>query len=132
MDTHTLLFSAARVWPDLLDTSLLGAFFLAALGAPLTGYVLMTLDYRKYLRSLRRALVVVGLYRRGQPEWVLRASPPCMRALGLPARATRTEVLTAYRNLVKKIHPDLGGSQREFLRLQKHLEEALELTSDGP
>lgn len=131
MDTYLLQQSTAGVWPDLLDTAVVGAFLLAIVGAPLAGYVLMTLDYRKYLRSLRRALVLVGVYRTRQPEWVLRASPPCMQALGLPARATRAEVLAAYRNRVKKIHPDLGGSQREFLRLQKHLEEALEIASDA-
>lgn len=85
----------------------------------------MGLDYRAYLRSLRRAIAVVKQYQLALPEWARRDRPPCLQELGLGTNCTREEVYTAYRQRVKQVHPDLGGSERDFQRLQRRLAEAL-------
>jgi curved DNA-binding protein CbpA len=43
---------------------------------------------------------------------------------------TQADVLAAYRRKVKSLHPDLGGDQREFLRLQAHFEQAMALVAE--
>lgn len=89
------------------------------------GYVCMVLDFRAYLRSLRRALVLVTGYRAELPGWMRKHTPRCILALGLVLPCTAEDVLAAYRRKVKKLHPDRGGDRREFLRLQVHFEEAM-------
>jgi hypothetical protein len=122
---------AQRPWPDLVDSTGLVVIGLLAFGLPLVGYVLLYLDYRAYLRSLRRALVLVRGYALQLPDWARRDSPPCLTALGLSLPCTREEVLGAYRERVKRMHPDAGGSQRDFANLQRHFEEAMRLTESG-
>lgn len=119
----------ASDWPDPFDRVALVWCAAITIGAPAAGYVLLYLDYRAYLRSLRRALVVVRGYATALPDWARREQPPCLTALGLSQGCTREEVLAAYREKVKRLHPDLGGSRREFARLQEHFEQALELTA---
>ncbi|TWT42671.1 J domain-containing protein [Botrimarina hoheduenensis] len=111
--------------PNALDALAIAWFLLLALGLPLAGWALMGLDYRAYLRSLRRALTVVKSYQQGLPAWALRGRPRCLVALDLPPGCTREEVLAAYRRCVKQVHPDRGGSEREFQQLQQWLTEAL-------
>ncbi|MEM6330836.1 MAG: hypothetical protein AAF790_11360 [Planctomycetota bacterium] len=117
--------------PDSID--LLAWAFVAAvlLGGPLLGYVFMVLDYRAYLRSLRRAIAVVRGYVTTQPAWVRRAAPPCLEALGLAMPCTREDVLAAYRERVKTMHPDAGGTRAQFARLQRHFEQAMSLVDPG-
>jgi hypothetical protein len=127
----SLAFAAllARVWPDHVDWTMLVAFLALAFGLPLLGYVCMALDFRAYLRSLRRALVLVTHYCPELPEWVRKTSPPCILALGLTMPCTADDVLAAYRRKVKELHPDRGGNRRDFLRLQAHFEQAMALVS---
>lgn len=54
-------------------------------------------------------------------------SPDCLTRLGLALPCTIAEVKAAYRNRVKQVHPDQGGSHEEFLALQTAYEEALRL-----
>ena len=115
-------------WPDGIDTFALVLFAGVAFGLPLAGYWLMVLDFRRYLRSLRRALVVVArLATPATPYWAWRDEPPCLLALELRLPCTEDEVLTAYRKRVKDLHPDRGGDLRQFLQLQRHFEQALHL-----
>ena len=72
-------------------------FGVLALGLPLAGWVFMGLDYRAYLRSLRRAIAVVKQYKLALPEWARRDRPPCLQELGLAPNCTRDEVFAAYR-----------------------------------
>lgn len=118
-------------WPDALDWLGLSALFALLVVAPAVGYVLVYLDYRAYLRSLRRALVIVRGYATSMPAWVIRDSPPCLAALGLSRGCTREDVLAAYRAKVKHMHPDAGGSRTEFARLQQHFEDAMALIEAG-
>jgi hypothetical protein len=124
--TFTLL---ARVWPDHFDWTILLGYLALAFGLPLLGYVCMALDFRAYLRSLRRAMVLVSNYRPELPEWIRKNTPRCILALGLTMPCTTDDVLAAYRRKVKELHPDRGGSRREFLRLQAHFEQAIEFVS---
>ena len=119
----------AHVWPDHVDSTILLGYAAVAFGLPLLGYVCMVLDFRAYLRSLRRALVLVSHYRPELPEWVRKNTPRCLLALGLTMPCTADDVLVAYRRKVKQLHPDRGGDRREFLRLQAHFEQAIEFVS---
>jgi hypothetical protein len=119
----------AGSWPDAVDAGALALFVAAAIGLPGLGYAFMVVDFRRYLRSLRRALVVVAAAatRRGTPYWATRDRPPCLEALDLALPCTEEQVMTAYRRRVKELHPDHGGDLQQFLRLQKHFEQALHL-----
>jgi hypothetical protein len=121
---------AIRHWPDGIDGSVTAAYLALAFGLAAAGYVCMVLDIRAYLRSLRRALVLISHYRPELPEWVRRDTPQCILALGLTLPCTTDDVLAAYRRKVKRLHPDRGGDRREFLRLQAHFEQALALVAD--
>jgi hypothetical protein len=95
---------------------------------PALGYFFMVLDYRAYLRSLRRALMVVTSgyrYSTALPDWVRKNTPRCILALGLTMPCTEEQILAAYRRKVKELHPDRGGDRRKFLRLQAHFEQAM-------
>lgn len=114
-------------WPDPVDLVAMAVVAGVLLGLPLLGYVCMAVDFRRYLRSLRRALVVVVRAAPNVPYWTLRDRPPCLEALSLAYPCTEQDVAEAYRREVKRLHPDLGGDLQEFLRLQKHFEQALHL-----
>lgn len=115
---------------DTIDA--LATLWVAALllGVPLLGWAAMVVDYRAYLRSLRRALVAVRRYSLEAPLWALRDRPQCLQELGLAPGCTREEVMAAYRRRVKEVHPDHGGDRRRFDQLQRHLKEALRLIEE--
>lgn len=132
--TPTALLAASPAirsgsWPDAVDAGALALFAAIAIGLPGLGYAFMALDIRRYLRSLRRALVVVtaAATRRSTPYWAMRDRPPCLEALDLTLPCTEEQVMAAYRRRVKELHPDHGGDLQKFLRLQKHFEQALHL-----
>ena len=117
----------AKSWPDGLDATITLAYLALAIGVPLLGNVLLALDYHAYLRSLRRALVVVARALPTTPFWAQCERPPCLAALELHRPITESDVISAYRRRVKQLHPDRGGDLRKFLQLQKHFEQALKL-----
>jgi hypothetical protein len=122
------IFIIAGSWPDGFDWLAISGFVLAAFGLPLAGYAAMTQDIRRYLRSLRRALVAVSRVATPlTPYWTMLDRPPCLRELGLDHACTEEQVLAAYRERVKALHPDRGGDLRQFLRLQRHFEQAMHL-----
>jgi hypothetical protein len=119
--------AASPQWPDGIDASLTVTVLAVMFGIPLLGYVAMVIDFRRYLRSLRRALVVVSQAMPVVPYWALIQRPACLRALGLELPITEEDVLAAYREQAKTMHPDRGGDLQEFLRLQKHFEQAMHI-----
>jgi hypothetical protein len=129
----TMYFDAAlladditpRPWPDGVDSVVILWYLAAAFGIPALGYVFMVLDYRAYLRSLRRAIMVVSGYRGDLPEWIRKTTPRCILALDLVMPCTAEDVLAAYRRKVKLLHPDRGGDRKKFLQLQAHFEQAM-------
>jgi hypothetical protein len=112
-------------WPDGVDWSAIALYLCVLVGLPVLGYVCMVLDFRAYLRSLRRALVVVHRALPIVPAWARQDTPGCLIALGLSLPCSREEVLSAYRHRVKSLHPDRGGDRAKFLRLQRQFELAL-------
>lgn len=123
-----LLAEGAKPWPDAVDLAALVTFFAIAFGVPAFGYVLMAIDVRRYLRSLRRALVVLTRsVTPNSPYWARRDRPPCLETLDLALPCTEEQVLAAYRRKVKEMHPDKGGSLHKFLQLQRHFEQAMYL-----
>jgi hypothetical protein len=119
--------TATATWPDGIDLALTAIYVGLILGVPALGYVLMYLDFRRYLRSLRRALVLVTGIRYDTPYWALRARPDCLKSLGLDLPCTEADVVAAYRERAKSQHPDRGGEKAQFLKLQRHYEQALAL-----
>jgi hypothetical protein len=126
------LLIAVRNWPDELDASITLGYLAIVIGIPVAGYLFLALDVRAYLRSFRRALVVVRNFLPDLPEWVRKDTPRCLLALGLTLPCTPEDVLSAYRNKVKKLHPDRGGDRKAFLLLQQHFEQALRFLEDRP
>ena len=127
---HLLMLVASsytKNWPDGMDATITAFYLALVFGVPLAGYVLMALDFRAYLRSLRRTLAVVADWVPATPYWALRERPPCLITLDLFPPITEAEVMVAYRERVKQLHPDRGGDLRKFLQLQRHFEQALNL-----
>jgi hypothetical protein len=122
----------APPWPDGIDASLTVVCLVVMLGVPFLGYVLMVIDFRRWLRSLRRALMVVQQYVWDVPYWAHSQSPACLQALELELPCTEEDVLAAYREMAKTLHPDRGGDLQQFLRLQKHFEHAMKLVRGEP
>lgn len=48
-----------------------------------------------------------------------RTAPKCLKELGLTAGATVDEVENAFARLVRRCHPDRGGSVDEFVRVRR-------------
>ncbi|HEX3724943.1 MAG TPA: hypothetical protein VHV08_01820 [Pirellulales bacterium] len=119
--------SATHPWPDALDVVATGIFLLVVVVVPAIGYVFMVVDFRAYLRTLRRGLVHVGHYMSHIPPWARRETPPALAAFGLRLPCTEEELKRAYRKRVKRLHPDHGGDERRFLIAQAQFEEALVL-----
>jgi hypothetical protein len=123
--------AVVQSWPDAVDLAGILFYVLVAFGLPALGYVFMVIDFRRYLRSLRRALLVVAnVAARATPYWAVRESQnqlPCFQALEVTFPCSEDEVLAAYRRRVKQLHPDHGGDLQQFLRLQKHFEQAMHL-----
>lgn len=121
----------STTWPDGIDRSVVVFYLCIAIGLPVLGYVCMVLDFRAYLRSLRRALVVVHRALPIVPSWARQDTPGCLIALGLSLPSSREAVLAAYRQRVKLLHPDRGGDREQFLRLQRQFEMALAFVDDS-
>ena len=100
------------------------------LGVPAVGYVILVLDVRAYLRSLRRYLVRLGSVYPDTPAWAAPAIPTCLAEFGLQLPCSEEELKAAYRERVKRSHPDRGGDRRRFLKLQQHFEQALALVRE--
>jgi hypothetical protein len=87
----------------------------------------MALDVRRHLRSLRRGLILAAHSVHGIPLWARFHTPRSIAALGLSMPCSEADLKRAYRDRVKRLHPDHGGDQRRFLLLQAHFEEALSI-----
>ena len=111
--------------PDQIDATATLIFLTAIVMLPTLGYYFMALDFRAYLRSLRRALIRVTSRFSEMPDWVRPYTPRCITTFGLSMPCTEAELLDAYRRRAKLLHPDRGGDQRQFLRFQAHFEEAV-------
>lgn len=79
-------------------------------------------------RAVEQGIFTLDMLLAGVPA--LPAAEPleaCFAALGFDKRPTSAEeVKKAYRAAAKFVHPDAGGTQEWFLRLQKHYQECLE------
>lgn len=112
-------------WPNAVDLAATITFLLLLVVVPAVGYVFIALDFRAYLRSLQRGLILAARVFGGIPDWARHHTPRSVAALGLIMPCTEDELKRAYRERVKHLHPDHGGDQRRFLLLQAHFEEAL-------
>ena len=126
-----MILLLADQWPSSAADFLLLALYLGLfIGVPVVGYVLLAVDIKAYYRRLRHALVVVSNYTVQVPAWVAREAkrrqrvPRCLAAFGLELPCSEADLLHAYRQKVKTMHPDLGGSRTGFLQLQRDFEEA--------
>ena len=129
----------SQAWPNTVDAVVTIAFLAAVVLLPAAGYVFMVLDLRAYLRALRRGLAVIsrGFAFAEVPQWARHETPRAVAALGLQMPCSEDDLKRAYRDRVKRLHPDLGGDQRLFRLLQANFEEALSLvraasSAEGP
>ncbi len=127
----TMVPAIPHHWPTPLDSAATAAFLAVVVLLPAIGYGFMLLDFRAYLRSLRRGLIRASQYVAGIPDWARGDTPRAIAALGLRLPCTEDDLKRAYRQQVKRLHPDHGGDPRRFLLLQAHFEEALALVG-GP
>jgi len=116
--------ASAHVWPDPLDAVAVIAFFAAVIVLPAMGYVFAVVDFRRYLRSLRRAISTIVYRDNGTPDWDRPKVPRCVAVFGLDWPCSEDALTQAYRQKVKRLHPDRGGDERKFLMLQHYFEEA--------
>jgi hypothetical protein len=119
-----LRFIPSSPWPNSFDLVVTCLFLAIVVIVPAVGYVFMVLDFRAYLRSLGRGLILMVRSIYEIPEWARRETPPAIAALGLRLPCSQEDLNRAYRKRVKRLHPDHGGDQRRFLQLQAHFEEA--------
>ena len=120
-----------HTWPDEIDAAVTLAYLAIVVAVPAIGYAVMALDIRAYLRSLRRALVIARSYLLDLPDWARKDTPRCLLALDLTLPCSTDDVLAAYREKVKTLHPDCGGERKAFLQLQQHFEQALQVVDAG-
>lgn len=117
-----------RAWPIGIDWFITLGYLVVIFGLPILGYCILVMDFRRYLRSLRRAMVFVAdSVQATVPAWAAREKPGCLTVFDLRLPCTEEDVMAAYREKVKDLHPDRGGNLQDFLRLQKQLEQALHL-----
>jgi len=116
---------SSDAWPNSIDLFAILAFLTAVVVLPAVGYVFMVLDFRAYLKTLKRGLVLASRAFTGIPGWARQDTPRAVAALGLKMPCTEEDLKSAYRQKVKLLHPDHGGDQRRFLLLQSQFEEAL-------
>ena len=124
MSVSLIHLLATDAWPDSLDSLTVAMFLVAVVVVPALGYVFMLLDFRAYLRSLRRALVRVVYYVPELPQWAQHETPRCVAAFGLRLPCSEEELKRAYLSQVKELHPDRGGDRQRFMILQGHFEAA--------
>lgn len=115
---------------DPLDSTVIAIFLAVVVLVPLAGYVFMVLDFRAYLRSLRRVVIVATQTFTSLPGWAKVYTPRPIAALGLRMPCTEEDLKRAYRQKVKELHPDRGGDQRRFMILQAQFEEALAIIAE--
>jgi len=120
-----MLLAQQHYWPTPIDLLTIALFAVGLLLVVVFGFTFMALDVRRWMRSFRRGLVIVTNYLPGIPRWARTQTPRCLIALGLRLPCKEFDVLRAYREKVKKLHPDRGGDNTRFLRLQENFEQAL-------
>ncbi|HTQ40914.1 MAG TPA: J domain-containing protein [Pirellulales bacterium] len=119
-------FAAHHHWPDALDLATTCLLLGGILALTLSGHVLFVLDVRAWLRTFRRALIVVTDHLPNFPRWVRLQTPRCLAAMGLKLPCNEEQLMRTYRQKVKQLHPDCGGDRKRFMRLQANFEEALQ------
>lgn len=117
-------------WPDSLDALALVGFVALAIALPILGYIFAYVDFRRYLRSLRRAISTIVYRDMGTPEWARPKVPRCVAVFGLDWPCSEDELTKSYRHKIKTLHPDRGGDERRFRMLQGYFEEALRLVRE--
>jgi len=59
------------------------------------------------------------------------STPPCITALGLSLPCTVEDVKSAWRQLVKESHPDVGGDASRFIELKDHYNSAIKFFGEN-
>src|SRR5580698_5225985 len=97
--------TAPHAWPATpLDAAVLVAFISVAIALPVLGYVFAYVDFRRYLRSLRRAISTIVYRDMGTPDWARPKIPRCIAVFGLDWPCSEEELTHCYRRKIKTLH----------------------------
>lgn len=116
--------AAGHSWPDWIDITILAVAGLGVLIALLLGLGYWFTDFRVWLKACSRKLILVRDYLPQIPLWARHKTPRSLRVFGLKLPCDEQDLLQAYRQMVKGIHPDHGGDLETFMKLQSDFEEA--------
>ena len=100
-----MLFAEKHFWPDSLDLAVTFLLLGAMIALTVSGHVLMVLDIRAWLRSLRRALIVVTDHLPHFPRWSRHQTPRCLAAMGLKLPCNQEQLLRGLSPRSKKTPP---------------------------
>lgn len=116
--------SSSHTWPDAIDVSILVVLGIVVLAAFIFGFGFWFVDLRAWLRACGRGLILVRDYLPQIPLWARHKTPRSLRVFGLKLPCDEQDLLQAYRQMVKGIHPDHGGDLETFMQLQTEFEQA--------
>jgi len=116
--------AAGHSWPDGIDLTILIVLGVVVLAALFFGLGYWFADFRGWLKACGRKLILVRDYLPQIPRWARHKTPRSLRVFGLKLPCDEQDLLQAYRQMVKGIHPDHGGDLDTFMKLQVDFEDA--------
>lgn len=110
--------------PDTFDWVVTIGFVVFVSLAIIAGIFFSLVDLQACYRAWRKVLIVMRDYLPSIPRWAKHRTPHCLLVFNLKLPCTQTQLLQAYRQLVKTMHPDVGGDLQQFMKLQSEFEQA--------
>lgn len=81
--------------------------------------------YRDFFERMNEEANRERFHRQTQQKSYTSKLDSALKFLGLSRGATKDDVKRAYRKLAKKHHPDMGGNEKDFIKLKEHYDYAI-------
>eukprot|EP00435_Cladocopium_sp_Y103_P070181 s185_g34.t1 len=114
------------------NTSLASKFFRQFFQLPMAPWRLLRRQFLACLLAGVGQSFVNGAHRRVAPRSVLLATRDPWAVLELTPGASRDDVKKAFREKIRKAHPDAGGTAKEFKEVREAYQAALNEAGTGP